>query len=1787
MEEKKIIYKSIDEQLAEVEAKRAAAEPVSSGKTVERTAAGPKRGRKKLRLKKSVRRTIGSLMLATSIVVGAIPVGGVSADSSGVYKGSTAVAPDLSAISTTAADCVARESECTVPVSTGTHFGGFPLNAQPDGAGGYIKEMIGGKPFYLVDTNGYNDTSNPRPVYALDSNKTNIEYYFEKNGTDQYNPPGNKLNLVIGYVTDTTAKQWTYEGRLYKSEPVTYDLKKNDDTAYGEVLYGKKISIYDKVEVVLHHVKFVGDGDGEDILFETDVPHGDKVTGYPTAPPSKKGGTFVSYSPDPTLQIIDQDRTFTANYTYPSPRPSNEPESLEGASAEGGQEGDSAPGEEAAVENPDESQNVENGENTGDPEQTQEGGQPQEGNAGSGEEQTENSDPGESVEEEDHEIEGADAGNFGLTGVLLAQTVDGIDYNDDPTQVIYVCDEQKNITNICDNSFENTTSVRTVELPSNIQKIGNSSFKKSGVTSITLGTGITSIGVSAFEDCQSLGSVNYVDGMTLATIGAKAFANSALTTMSNGGSGISIPYPVSKIGDAAFYHTLMTELDFKSVVGCTVGDYAFARNEKLTKADLNNPNQLSISNLDGGAAGHQAGSVEGMFCEDKALKDVTMPYNFSGKINPGLFGTCEAIDHVKFIDGNGTFTDGEFDKWQITIEGPKPSHTGGNKGDYLNPSGNGSKSYMSCLDATNDYVYRYFDTDASQHEIANQAVYTPDASKDFFKDKTGFVKNRDLIFDVKEPDYTLTAYFDVAPTVKADLEIGNNIGQRNDGDIPVLAIGDHVFENDKAIHLLQLNSNLNNIGDSAFKNTEIVKLWATVDGTTFSANSFADNALLERATFAYGGEHGSVLGENSFGNTPKLSNVDFYDDNLTTGDKAQYARFFAGSIASNAFFTGSRPVTDELTFKGPMLEGYAPYEFAIDPGSKISNNLMFTKYYSGNPWNLTAQYQVEAFEKVNPVTGKTEKYSGVCLLNYPNMSSKMDKDDIEDTGSTVTVTSLEAIPAATRTQMQQDCIQFTHNIVVPYGIDYIDIAKTKRNDYEAVGQYFVFDDTKDLYYKTGGTHYNIFKYNPDINTVTFMPGGVSEFPDRMFEGCRNLEAVEFKGDVTNLGKLPFYMPDTEALGTKYSKYEPDSFPHLGPGNNDDTEFRSHLESVRFTGEADTGTKDNEKYYSSTDEYGSSTGILKGDNGSRVKVVQIVPSRGDHCGGESITADELADVDEYADYAARDCDAIKTVVFPDDGCDISYGCFMDCDRLKNVTMPNKFFAARDRSFAGISTNMDVTFPYNNVNLEELPFQSKSKDGLTMPDVMFHVHKDAEYLMDYADKNDNINYETMADAVKLTYRDRYDDTYYQVVDAMANGYTFGSNYPPAVLPSHLGENPTTWTGIDKNGNTVDWKTDVLTTDTTFTSVYEESDKITITFEYDDGEFLDEVKIAKNTVFTKDMMPDFPQVYKGRKYSYISNNPVGKSYTETPSRPVIIHYEDSGSSSTSTTSTTSSTGGGSTGSTGGGSTSTTGKSSSSSSGKSSSSSSSVYPVYVNSRDAFIASPGMAGTVADAGVGSTVYVDNGSGSGSGGSGSGSGGNGKKGSGNASVISTTGGISDTGKISATVNGSSDNYVIKITQTQEADDMGLAALHSAYGDDISPIRYLTFDISLYDATGTNKISPVPEGVSVSVTMPIPDDLAIYGGNAKIASTAGGVLDKMTPRFTVINGVPCMTYTCTHFSPYMVYVDTNNLTEAGIADMTPKTADGIHPKWFLCFGLAAIAVVMFLKKDPEEYLKKAA
>ena len=172
-------------------------------------------------------------------------------------------------------------------------------------------------------------------------------------------------------------------------------------------------------------------------------------------------------------------------------------------------------------------------------------------------------------------------------------------------------------------------------------------------------------------------------------------------------------------------------------------------------------------------------------------------------------------------------------------------------------------------------------------------------------------------------------------------------------------------------------------------------------------------------------------------------------------------------------------------------------------------------------------------------------------------------------------------------------------------------------------------------------------------------------------------------------------------------------------------------------------------------------------------------------------------------------------------------------------------------------------------------------------------------------------------------------------------------------------------------------------------------------------------------------------------------------------------------------------------------------------------------------------------------------------------------------------GISNTNLAGATVAGSTDNFVVKITEDQTANDLAVQALQAKFGD-ISRVKYLPMDISLYDSTGRTKIADT-SGISVNITLPLPDDLAQYAGNNKVASTLGGTIEDLNTRFTTVDGVPCVNFTATHFSPYVIYVNTANLTE-GTIDATPKTGDPIHPKWFLALGLASLSLILFFKRD---------
>ncbi len=212
-----------------------------------------------------------------------------------------------------------------------------------------------------------------------------------------------------------------------------------------------------------------------------------------------------------------------------------------------------------------------------------------------------------------------------------------------------------------------------------------------------------------------------------------------------------------------------------------------------------------------------------------------------------------------------------------------------------------------------------------------------------------------------------------------------------------------------------------------------------------------------------------------------------------------------------------------------------------------------------------------------------------------------------------------------------------------------------------------------------------------------------------------------------------------------------------------------------------------------------------------------------------------------------------------------------------------------------------------------------------------------------------------------------------------------------------------------------------------------------------------------------------------------------------------------------------------------------------------------------------------------------NSNGSGNGGSGSGNNSNNGIRNGSSVVISKPG-ISNTDLASAKIAGSTDNYVVRIAETAAATAAVEKALTKEYGS-LDGIRYSAMDITLYDSTGSTRITDY-SGLSITITIPIPDVLTPYAGNNKVAGVVNEKLDKLKPKFTTIDGVPCITFTATHFSPYTIYVDTGNVV-IGNSDITPKTGDGISPKWFLVFGLAALGVALFFIKDRKPVKSLAA
>lgn len=868
--------------------------------------------------------------------------------------------------------------------------------------------------------------------------------------------------------------------------------------------------------------------------------------------------------------------------------------------------------------------------------------------------------------------------------------------------------------------------------------------------------------------------------------------------------------------------------------------------------------------------------------------------------------------------------------------------------------------------------------------------------------------------------------------------------------------------------------------------------------------------------------------DNAFKGCHRLEDVIFESPiSLTTiGDGA-----FDTQVIDPILDTCTLPSTPKLTFTAEAEEGCVPFDYAMDSSNNIntgSQELTYITFYTGWPSNLTVRY--------NPDTDKNE------LIDYPHLQdlasySAANYPYITSENASAAATAFTAYKNGdSLSQDQKDILNSALNIVLPSGVESIKEGLFSNLDAEG--------NTID----TNGSA------NKDINTIT--TNGLDSVDPYTFANCDNLIGAYINGDTAKLGDYAFKdctkLTDVDILS---NLQEYGIRPFAG------CKQLSHVE------------------FATNPNYTCEQAVIYGmSNGTKTSLLEVLESRGLTYGTGTLTKQELAGISAVAEEAVMNCDGILSADFSETTItELPVSVFEDTDELYSVILPD-----------GIRKIAKNAFKNSNIRYLEIPKSLSVIDNSAFEDdpqtITFYCEADSA-AADYASNFSNIVVSDKPVTFKVTF---YDDDAVTVLDTIE--VPAGGNAETHITPTKAGYVFKGWMP-EPVGVMEDMKT---------YATYVPEGEVTYTVQFvdhDDTVLSSQVVPAGGTAVT-------PVSPERSGYKFVGWRP---SYTNVQDDLTIYaQYEKitPGTSGDGTTGDGTGTGGNGTGTGGNGSTGTlytltvVGGDGSGSYASGANAilladnppTGKVFDKWVtDATGVTFASASTAATTMTmpaANVTVTATYKDAPSSGSSNNNSSSNNNNSSGTTttkpNTTVTIDKDGIPNEGSASATVSGSTDNFILKITESAYAKEQVEDALEEAYGS-LDDIRYFPMDISLYDSTGTKKVENT-DSLRVTITLPIPEDLVQYAGNNKVGYVVNGKLVQISPKFTTINGVPCITFVAPHFSPYVIYADTSDLSAGTVLDSTPKTGDGIAPKWFLSMGLAAVAVFLFVKKDKKTTLK---
>jgi hypothetical protein len=205
------------------------------------------------------------------------------------------------------------------------------------------------------------------------------------------------------------------------------------------------------------------------------------------------------------------------------------------------------------------------------------------------------------------------------------------------------------VTSIDNSAFQNCYNLLSITIPVGVTSIGGSAFNGCySLSSISIPNGVTSIGGSAFQNCYSLSSVTIPDGVT--SIGDSAF--SYCYSLSSA----TIPDSVTSIGGSAFSGCFsLSSVTIPDGV-TSIGDSVFSYCNSLSSISIPNGvtsisgsafrscySLLSIS-IPNGVTSIGGSAFNGCY----SLSSVTIPDGVIS-ISGSAFRSCYSLAHIYFL----------------------------------------------------------------------------------------------------------------------------------------------------------------------------------------------------------------------------------------------------------------------------------------------------------------------------------------------------------------------------------------------------------------------------------------------------------------------------------------------------------------------------------------------------------------------------------------------------------------------------------------------------------------------------------------------------------------------------------------------------------------------------------------------------------------------------------------------------------------------------------------------------------------------------------------------------------------------------------------------------------------------------------------------------------------------------------------------------------------------------------------------------------------------------------